>query len=279
MSSIMPQTAVFFWVLQGRLSFSNPFKRASAPPPRDPSSQAADEPSQHSPEPGSVPLANLPQSSQGQASNQYRSSSAQPGLVPHAPRCNGTLDHAQAASLNAGSASPAKHGQSQPASAQKPPTPQGFMRFFSRQATRRGPGLQPLPEQGSDLGSSSSSSSSSKQNGLESQPPASPSAGRARRRGVRFSPEKPPAQHSTTPDRISLHGMERRSDAGAHLGTARCGCSKLLKRALHFRLLYTDWHSHLYRMLCFSYQFAWLPSPKVQVKMNMGKQIAALETA
>ncbi|KAK9834097.1 hypothetical protein WJX84_003001 [Apatococcus fuscideae] len=56
--------------------------------------------------------------------------------------------------------------------------------------------------------------------------PAGPSSGwgrlsLARRKEVRFSPEKPQGWHATTPDRISLGGTERRSHADADLSTAR----------------------------------------------------------
>lgn len=206
---------------QGRLSFSNPFKRGAASPKPQPPSDAASSPHQESLEPGSVPLANVPHSvrSNGQTSRQHRASSDLPGLVPDSPSCNGSLDHGQQSQPEAVAAADADSaGASQgpratsveaPAtSASKPPASYSFMRFFSRQATRRGPGLQPLPEQASEP---ASSSNSSKQNGLGGLPPAS---GTATRKEVRFSPEKPQASQSDVPDRISLHGKERRSNAG-----------------------------------------------------------------
>ena len=217
---------------QGRLSFSNPFKRGTASHKPQPPSDATCAANHQGTEPGSVPLANVPQPATSHARNsrQHRASSDLPGLVQHAPSCNGSLDHSQehqpeavaAATADLAGASQGPHATSAEApstSAPKPPAPQGFMRFFSRQATRRAPGLQPLPEQASEP-----ASSSSKQNGPEGPLPASSSAGTARRKEVRFSPEKPQASHSTIPDRISLRGKERCSDADA---TSRYACFKL----------------------------------------------------
>ncbi len=192
----------FACAMQGRLRFRNPFRSSpGAPEPQSTPINPQD------PLRGSVPLADYRQSTLlgGSGSLPSRGSGlTPPTAMQHA---NGSASHARSACQSAPvddvhAAGSLAHPTSPSASGsvermsdaarsadQDSGSRSALRSFFSwRQQPNHAPG--PLPEQPSDSGH--------------------------RRKQVRFSPEKGSAgtDPSTTPDRFSLHGRERRSDVG-----------------------------------------------------------------
>ena len=212
--------------MQGRIRFSNPFGRGSAPP--KPESPRATPVKPDDPLRGSVPSEEYKQST-------LLSSSASPHLSRSGPKAedmrhaNGSASHAQSESQNTGHSGSGDAGQQSgtetaaassegnPSSTSKPEGEafgprSALKRFFTRPWPQSTHALGALPEQPS-TGASGTDGKSSR---------APTSADESKRKEVRFSPgtktEKPST--ATVPDRVSLNGRERRSDVGSHASEA-----------------------------------------------------------
>ena len=212
--------------MQGRISFSNLFRRGSAPPkPESPRSTPVkpDDPLR-----GSVPSMEYKQSTllSSSGSPHLSRSGLKAGDMQHA---NGSFSHAQSESHagHLGSAdavqqsgvesTAAASSEASLSSASKPEADEfgprsALKRFFTRPRQQPSHELRHLPDKPAN--------GSRGADNISSSVPALAAA--SNRKEVRFSPGTKPdkSDSATVPDRVSLHGRERRSDVGSHASQA-----------------------------------------------------------